>query len=102
MEPKFGIWPCPQGTSDPVWKHNGLRNDAKESVPIANYHVEGAACSALESFQVRGSHCRQKRLEKAAGKPGKVGGLQGAVYLRFVPCAAPLPCLVFAIALGII
>lgn len=82
--------------------HKGLRNDAKESVPIADCHVEGAACSAPESLQVRGSHCRQKGSEKAAGKPGRVGGLQGAVYLRFVPCAAPLPCLVFATALGII
>lgn len=70
--------------------HKGLYNDAKESVPVADCHVEGAACSALESLQMRGSHYRQKMPERAAGKPEKVGGLQGAVHLRFVPCAAPL------------
>lgn len=70
--------------------HKGLCNDAKVSVPVVDCHVEGAACSALESLQMRGSHCRQKTPERAAGKPEKVGGLQGAVDLRFVPCAAPL------------
>lgn len=55
--------------------HKGLGNDAKESVPVADCHVEGVDCGALESLQMRGSHCRQKRPEKAAGKPGKVGSL---------------------------